>query len=140
MFLDVMAPTSPEFLFSAAKHARNEVAKHNAAGILWLEHVNLVYGSRDHTERFYFQGLGLTRDPARTFGTTIWANIGDQQFHLTTAPGDTPQVINGTIGLALPDLLALKARYGIENCLLVVVVHRCCCIFGTKVVSQEVMD
>lgn len=80
---------------------------------MWLEHLNLVVGQESGwTEHFYFRGLGLTRDPARPCGPTIWANIGQQQFHLVGSTGadEPPQVINGTIGIALPDLDALKDR------------------------------
>ena len=54
---------------------------------------------QDTAEQFYIGGLGLTRDPAKGFGGTIWANIGSQQFHLVLAKaGETPQQIRGTIG------------------------------------------
>jgi hypothetical protein len=45
-------------------------------GIAHLEHINLVVGDKDITEAFYFTGLGLTRDPQRPAGRTIWANAG----------------------------------------------------------------
>jgi catechol 2,3-dioxygenase-like lactoylglutathione lyase family enzyme len=37
----------------------------------------------------------------------MWANVGEQQFHLPTRP---PQVIDGHIGVVVPDLDALKER------------------------------
>mmetsp|Transcript_53374 Transcript_53374/g.155567 ORF Transcript_53374/g.155567 Transcript_53374/m.155567 type:complete len:336 (-) Transcript_53374:48-1055(-) len=82
-------------------------------GIVWLEHINIVTGSRELAELFYFQGLGLTRDPAKDVGTTMWANIGTrQQFHLVDASekDGTAQVVDGCVGLALPDLSALLKR------------------------------
>lgn len=81
-------------------------------GIVWMEHINLVVGDRARAETFYFQGLGLTRDPARPAGGTMWANIGPrQQFHLVDATDEEPaQVVNGSIGLALPDLGMLRKR------------------------------
>ena len=45
-------------------------------GVQWLEHINLVVGDRNLVESFYFQGLGLTRDPAKAYG----------QSRLPTAP------------------------------------------------------
>jgi hypothetical protein len=37
----------------------------------------------------------------------MWANVGEQQFHLPTRPA---QAIHGHIGIVLPDLEALKKR------------------------------
>jgi hypothetical protein len=57
---------------------------------------------------FYIVGLGLTRDPYMNVGlTNIWANVGDQQFHLPTG---APQVLRGHAGLVVRDLQALKTR------------------------------
>jgi hypothetical protein len=46
------------------------------SGLVHLEHINLVVGDRRHSETFYFGGLGLTRDPNKSHGTTVWANCG----------------------------------------------------------------
>jgi hypothetical protein len=45
----------------------------------------------------------------------MWVNAGEQQFHLPTR---APQVIDGHIGLVLPDLSALESRLcGIQDAL-----------------------
>jgi len=86
------------------------------AGLLWLEHVNIVVGDRSAAERFYFEdGLGCGRDPAKPGGEgtsgTMWANLGRQQFHLAEEAADDPrQVVRGAIGLCLPDCAAAAAR------------------------------
>jgi hypothetical protein len=57
---------------------------------------------------FYVVGLGGTRDPYLNVGlNNMWVNFGEQQFHLPTR---TPQVIDGHIGLVMPDLDALEKR------------------------------
>ena len=72
--------------------------------------MNIVVGDRELAERFYFEeGLGCTRDPAKPGGPgtsgTMWANLGHQQFHLAAEADDDPrQVVNGAIGLCLPDV------------------------------------
>jgi hypothetical protein len=81
----------------------------NTFGILWLEHINIVIGSKELCSLFYFTGLGLTRDATRGGSSTIWANLGRQQFHLG-ATGGTPQIIAGTIGISVPDIPALRKR------------------------------
>ena len=53
-------------------------------------------------------GLGLTRDPYFNIGVrNMWANAGEQQFHLPVRP---TQVLHGYITLVVPDLETLKAR------------------------------
>jgi hypothetical protein len=57
---------------------------------------------------FYIVGMGFTRDPYLNIGLgNMWANVGEQQFHLPTRP---PQAIDGHIGVVVPDLDALKNR------------------------------
>jgi hypothetical protein len=57
---------------------------------------------------FYIIGMGFTRDPYLNVGLgNMWANVGEQQFHLPTR---TPQVIQGHIGVVVPDLGTLKNR------------------------------
>eukprot|EP00040_Diaphanoeca_grandis_P028589 m.165882 g.165882 ORF g.165882 m.165882 type:complete len:352 (-) comp31402_c0_seq1:194-1249(-) len=104
------------------QHLKDCLASGNVGSsgeLLWLEHVNLVVDNDLKSEKsgntmiqlFYFEGLGLTSDPAKSFGNTVWANVGDQQFHLVKGTAEeTPQVIHGLIGLVLPDLDALLAR------------------------------
>ena len=91
---------------------------HDVSGIAWLEHVNLVVGHRDIVTAFFFDVLGLTRDPTKHLGEdgygTIWANAGPwQQLHLVLSrdeAADPPQVIAGSIGLAVPSAAAVLAR------------------------------
>lgn len=96
---------------SLAHKAAAEDTSLDVKGIIWLEHINIVVGNPELAEIFYFEGLGLTKDPSKT-GPTIWANVGPrQQFHLVSAsPGDEAQRLYGSIGLALPDLRALCTR------------------------------
>jgi hypothetical protein len=55
-------------------------------------------------------GLGLTRDPYMMRGIELmWVNVGRAQFHLPTRrPAD---VLAGVIGLVVPDLDAVEARF-----------------------------
>ena len=91
---------------------------HDVSGIAWLEHVNLVVGRKELVTAFFFDVLGLTRDPTKHLGPdgygTIWANVGPwQQLHLVLSRDekvDPPQVIAGSIGLAVPNADAVLAR------------------------------
>lgn len=99
----------------AATFAKRVDVSLDVKGVVWLEHINIVVGNRDMAEIFYFQGLGLTRDPAKDVGRTMWANIGNQQLHLVDAmaaeeDSEEGKTFNGYIGLALPDLVALRKR------------------------------
>jgi len=98
-------------LAKAAQAASQEDSDLEVRGIVWMEHVNLVTGGRALAEAFYLDGLGLTRDPDRV-GGVLWVNVGPrQQLHLVDpAEGDAAQVVDGCIGLALPDLPALLDR------------------------------
>ncbi len=77
-------------------------------GILWMEHINLVVGRKELAEYFYLDVLGLTRDAGKSFHV----NLGQQQFHLAETKGDDqpPQIVAGSIGLAFPNLNALRDR------------------------------
>jgi len=82
----------------------------DVGNILALEHVNVRIPDQGLATLFYIVGLGLTRDPYLMVGTdNMWANAGQQQFHLPTA---RPQVLRGCVGLVVPDLEALKTRLG----------------------------
>jgi catechol-2,3-dioxygenase len=74
-------------------------------GIVWLEHINLVVGSRQLAERFYFDLLGFSKDKSPSFH----CNLGQQQFHLA-ANGDPAQRVTGSIGLVVPSLETLRQR------------------------------
>jgi hypothetical protein len=80
----------------------------DVGNIVSLEHVNVQVPDQSMATLFYVVGLGLTRDPYLTVGlNNMWINVGEQQFHLPTRPA---QVIDGHIGLVVPDLGALAAR------------------------------
>ena len=80
----------------------------DVGNIVLLEHVNLQVPDQSLAILFYIVGLGLTRDPYFNIGLrNMWANAGEQQFHLPTRPA---QVIQGHIGIVMPDLEALKER------------------------------
>ena len=86
----------------------NEYANEDVGNIVLLEHVNLQVPDQSIATIFYIVGLGLTRDPYFNFGVrNMWANAGEQQFHLPTRP---IQVIHGHVGLVVPDLELLKER------------------------------
>ena len=80
----------------------------DVGNIVLLEHVNVQISDQALATLFYVVGLGFTRDPYLNVGlNNMWVNAGDQQFHLPTR---TPQVIDGHIGLVVPDLNALEMR------------------------------
>ncbi len=82
----------------------------DVGNILALEHVNVRIPDQVVATLFYVVGLGLTRDPYLMVGIeNMWANAGQQQFHLPTG---RPQVLRGCVGLVVPDLEALKTRLG----------------------------
>jgi len=86
----------------------------DVGNIVLLEHVNVQIPDQALATLFYVVGLGFTRDPYLNVGlNNMWVNVGEQQFHLPTR---TPQVIDGHIGLVLPDLSALETRFsGIQD-------------------------
>lgn len=96
---------------AAVREARAHMGL-SCGGIVHFEHINLVVDSRAHTEEFFFKALGLIRDPKRSHGRTIWANVGaHQQFHLVDAvEGEPSQVVNGSVGLAVPSLAAVRRQ------------------------------
>ncbi|HEY3165740.1 MAG TPA: hypothetical protein VGK57_00825, partial [Candidatus Binatia bacterium] len=70
--------------------------------------VNVQIPDQSIATLFYVMGLGFTRDPYLNVGlNNMWVNVGEQQFHLPTRE---PQVIDGHVGLIVPDLDALTAR------------------------------
>jgi hypothetical protein len=80
----------------------------DVGNIVLLEHVNVQVPDQALAIAFYIVGLGFTRDPYLNYGLgNMWANVGEQQFHLPTRPA---QVIPGHIGVVIPDLDALKDR------------------------------
>jgi hypothetical protein len=88
----------------------------DVGNILSLEHVNLQVPDQALATVFYIVGLGLTRDPYLNVGLgNMWANIGEQQFHLPTRPA---QRIAGHIGLVFPELASLQQRLSSAEALL----------------------
>ena len=86
----------------------NDFSNEDVGNIVLLEHVNLQVPDQTIATLFYMVGMGLTRDPYFNIGVrNMWANVGEQQFHLPIRP---TQVLHGHIALVLPDLEALKAR------------------------------
>jgi hypothetical protein len=86
----------------------NAYTEEDVGNIVQLEHVNVQIPDQSLATLFYVVGLGLTRDPYLNVGlNNMWVNAGEQQFHLPTRP---PQVIDGHVGLVLPDLGALEQR------------------------------
>jgi hypothetical protein len=76
--------------------------------IVSLEHVNLTVPDQILATWFYIVGMGFTRDPyLNVTPNNMWANVGEQQFHLPTRG---PQSFPGQIGIVLPDLEHLKER------------------------------
>lgn len=85
-----------------------DYADEDVGNIIALEHINVQVPDQLLATLFYVVGLGFTRDPYLNVGlTNMWANVGEQQFHLPTRQA---QVINGHIGIVVPDLAALANR------------------------------
>ncbi len=85
-----------------------EYSNEDVGNIVLLEHVNVQVPDQAVAMMFYIIGMGFTRDPYLNVGLgNMWANVGEQQFHLPTRP---PQVIQGHIGVVVPDLDTLKNR------------------------------
>jgi len=98
------AQTLKELVLQAAEEDVAQTMDLN--GIMWLEHINLVVGSRPMAERFYLDLIGFTKDKS----TSFHVNMGQQQFHLAAVDGETAQRITGSIGLAVPNLATVRQR------------------------------
>jgi len=86
----------------------NQHAEEDVGNIIALEHINVQVPDQSLAVLFYVVGLGFTRDPYLTVGlTNMWINVGEQQFHLPTRDA---QIIDGHIGVVVPDLDALESR------------------------------
>ena len=86
----------------------SDYTEEDVGNIISLEHVNVQIPDQSVATLFYVMGLGFTRDPYLNVGlNNMWINVGEQQFHLPTRE---PQVIDGHVGLVVPDLDALAAR------------------------------
>ena len=85
-----------------------EATEEDIGNIIRLEHINLQVPAQTVASLFYVTGLGLTRDPYLNVGLqNMWVNVGEQQFHLPTRPA---QVIDGRIGLVVPEIESLRER------------------------------
>jgi hypothetical protein len=81
----------------------------DVSSIVLLEHVNLSVPDGWAASVFYFEGLGLTRDPYDRVGPElIWCNIGWQQIHLPVKK--EPDLLSGHIGLVMPNLAEMIPR------------------------------
>ena len=91
--------------------------RHDVGNIVALEHVNVPVPDQRLATIFWIVGMGFTRDPYLMVGVdNMWANIGQQQFHLPTG---APQVLRGVTGLVVPDLGELTERLDAVRSLLV---------------------
>lgn len=89
---------------------RNGYHEEDVGNIIALEHVNLCQPDQRKAIAFYIVGMGFTRDPYMTVGLeNMWVNAGENQFHLPTR---SPQVLDGHVGIVMPDLEALEERLG----------------------------
>ena len=80
----------------------------DVGNIISLEHINVQVPDQSMAVLFYVVGMGFTRDPYLTVGlNNMWINAGEQQFHLPTRKA---QIIDGHIGVVIPDLEALESR------------------------------
>lgn len=80
----------------------------DVGNIVLLEHLNVTVADQPQAILFYVVGLGLTRDPYLTVGLdNMWANVGEQQFHLPTRGA---QRFAGHVGLVIPDPQHLEQR------------------------------
>ncbi len=83
-------------------------SEEDIGNVVEFGHVNILIPDQRLATLFYVSGLGLTRDPYLMTGIdNMWINVGTSQFHL---PAGQPQVIDGVIGLVLPDLEAARVR------------------------------
>ena len=89
--------------------AAADYANEDVGNIISLEHLNVHVADQAQAILFYVVGLGLTRDPYLTVGLeNMWANVGEQQFHLPTRPA--AQRFSGYVALVLPELEPLQGR------------------------------
>jgi hypothetical protein len=93
-----------------------DYTEEDVGNIVSLEHINVQVPDQAKATAFYIVGLGMTRDPYLNVGLrNMWANMGEQQFHLPTR---SPQKIDGHIGLVFPELDSLRERLSTVESLL----------------------
>ncbi len=87
---------------------RNGYHEEDVGNIIQLEHVNFCQPDQPKAIAFYIVGMGFTRDPYMTVGLeNMWVNVGENQFHLPTRAA---QVLDGHVGIVVPDLDGLQER------------------------------
>lgn len=87
---------------------RFDRSQEDSGNSVQLEHLNLRQPDQRIATLFYIMGMGFTRDPYLQVGIdNMWINIGRSQIHMPTG---NPQRIPGTIGVVVPDLVALCSR------------------------------
>jgi len=84
----------------------------SVGNIVLFEHINLEVPDALIAMIFYIEGLGLTKDPFQRPppSVVLWVNAGFQQFHIITNKNGPAQVINGHVGLIVPNLTELMRR------------------------------
>jgi hypothetical protein len=91
-----------------AQAQRYDRSQEDAGNSVQLEHLNLRQPDQRVNTLFYLVGMGFTRDPYLVVGVdNMWINIGRSQIHMPTGEA---QLIDGTIGIVVPDLAALCTR------------------------------
>ena len=86
----------------------DEYVEEDVGNIVSFEHINVQIPDQSMATLFYVVGMGFTRDPYLNVGlNNMWVNVGEQQFHLPTR---SSQVIDGHIGVVVPNLDALEGR------------------------------
>lgn len=80
----------------------------NIGNVMSLQHINFTVPDQQLAYCFYISGLGFTRDPYVDFGSLLWVNAGEQQFHIL--PTGEAQKWRGHIAVVVPDLADLKRR------------------------------
>jgi len=87
---------------------RFDRSQEDSGNSVQLEHLNFRQPDQRINTIFFLMGMGFTRDPYLVVGVdNMWVNIGRTQIHMPTGEA---QVMNGTIGVVVPDLPALCAR------------------------------
>src|SRR5947208_16357388 len=97
----------------------------DVGNIVLLEHVNVTQPDQRPTTLFYVVALGGTRDPYIFVGLeNMWVNYGRTQIHM---PSRDPQILRGTIGFVVPELVSFKKR----------MVRVASCLKGSKFALHE---
>jgi len=104
--------TPPSVLAAVVRRAAVQDDDLDVGGICWLEHINMVCGSRHLALAFYSDLLGFNLD-AQDQGrsASFHVNLGRQQLHLGAGDAIGPaQRLSGSLGLAVPSLNTIRKR------------------------------